>query len=269
MEIIIPVVITVVSGLLLGLLLAVLGHIFAVPKDETIEKLTEAFPGANCGGCGYAGCEDYAKAIKNGEAALSLCSAGGEEVYKEICSVMGATSDEKITPKKAFVFCGGCIDYTEDKMKYRGINTCKAANMYFQGKGKCDFGCLGIGDCAAACPFGAISIKDDLAVIDRTVCTGCGACVSTCPNFLISLIPADQTVAVRCKNVEKGVLTRKACTHGCIGCRKCEKTCPVGAVTVENGFLAKIDYDKCISCGACASACPTGAVFPIKEGCKN
>jgi Fe-S-cluster-containing hydrogenase component 2 len=153
-------------------------------------------------------------------------------------------------------------------MKYQGIDTCKGANMYFQGKGKCDFGCLGIGDCAAACPFGAISVKDDLAVVDRSVCTGCGVCVSSCPNHLISLIPADQTVAVRCKNIEKGVLTRKACSHGCIGCRKCEKTCKAGAITVENGFLAKVDYEKCISCGECVSVCPTGAVFLIKEGCK-
>lgn len=268
MEILIPVVITVVCGLILGLLLAVLGHIFAVPTDETTEKLLEVLPGANCGGCGYAGCEDYAKAIKNGEAKPNLCSAGGEAVYKDLCSVLGIGADAEMIPKKAFIFCGGCIDYTEDKMKYQGMDTCKGANMYFQGKGKCDFGCLGIGDCAAACPFGAISVKDDLAVVDRSVCTGCGVCVSSCPNHLIALIPADQTVAVRCKNTEKGILTRKACSHGCIGCRKCEKTCKSGAITVENGFLAKVDYEKCISCGECVSVCPTGAVFLIKEGCK-
>lgn len=268
-EILIPVVITVVSGLLLGTLLAVVGTIFAVKADETVEKIKDALPKANCGGCGYAGCEDYAKALKNGEAAPDKCTAGGAETYKALCSILGLDGGEAPEEKKAFVACGGCIDYTEDKMIYRGINTCRGANMYFEGKGKCSYGCLGLGDCVNVCPFGAISVVNDAAVVDRSKCTGCGVCTSACPNKLISLIPVTQSVAVRCKNLERGAVTRKACTHGCIGCRKCEKSCPTGAIVVENGFLARVEHSKCIACGECVKVCPTGAAFEIKEGCIN
>ncbi|MGN1081809.1 MAG: RnfABCDGE type electron transport complex subunit B [Acutalibacteraceae bacterium] len=266
MDILIPVVITVVSGLLLGLLLAVLSKVFAVKTDERVETVRGFLPGANCGGCGYAGCEDFAKAIVSGEVSASGCAVGGEEAYKNICSFLGIEGDS-LEPKKAFIHCGGCIDYTQDKMFYSGIKSCAAANMFFQGKGKCDFGCLGLGDCAAVCPFGAISVVNDLAVFDRTKCTGCGKCVNTCPNKLISLIPVSRKVAVACSNTEKGALTRKACTHGCIGCMKCEKNCPAGAIKIENGFLASIDYEKCTDCGICTTACPTGAVTLIKNKC--
>jgi Fe-S-cluster-containing hydrogenase component 2 len=139
--------------------------------------------------------------------------------------------------------------------------------MFFQGKGKCDFGCLGFGDCANVCPFGAIEIRDDLARINRSLCVGCGKCLSACPNKLITLISETKKVAVACSNVEKGALTRKACTHGCIGCLKCQKTCPSEAIKIENGYLARIDYEKCTDCGECTAVCPTGAVIKIADNC--
>lgn len=266
MDILIPVIITLSAGLLLGLLLAVIASVFEVKGDEKVQAVTDMLPGANCGGCGYAGCGDLARAIVEGKADPSLCSVGGARCSEEICKFLGI-SGGAVVPKKAFVHCGGCIDYTQDKMVYSGISTCAGANMFFQGKGKCDFGCLGFGDCANVCPFGAIYVKDDLARVDRSLCVGCGKCLSACPNNLISLIAESKKVAVGCSNVEKGALTRKACNHGCIGCLKCQKVCPSEAIKIENGYLARIDYEKCTDCGECTGVCPTGAVTFISKNC--
>ncbi len=267
-NILMPVIITLSAGLVLGLLLAVIASVFEVKGDEKVEKVSEMLPGANCGGCGYAGCSDLARAIVEGKADPSLCSPGGEECSKKICEFLGISGDEFVS-KKAFVHCAGCIDYTQDKMTYSGISTCVGANMFFQGKGKCDFGCLGFGDCVNACPFGAIYVKNDLARVERSLCVGCGKCVSVCPNKLIDLIPESKKVAVLCANIEKGALTRKACSHGCIGCLKCQKACPSDAIKIDNGFLARIDYEKCTDCGECQKICPTGAVCYIAERCKT
>ena len=79
--------------------------------------------------------------------------------------------------------------------------------------------------------------------------------MKTCPRHIISLFPDVSYVKVECSNHEKGVLTRKACRNGCIGCKKCESACIADAIHVVNN-LAVIDYDKCTSCGACADVCP-------------
>ena len=250
------------TGIIIGLFLGLSGEKLKVEVDEKEVAIREALPGSNCGGCGYAGCEDYAKAIKNGEAKPNLCSAGGEAVYKDLCSVLGIGADAEMLPKKAFIFCGGCIDYTEDKMKYQGMDTCKGENMYFQGKGKCDFGCLGIGDCAAACPSQAICVKDGIAHVDTSRCLGCGLCTNICPHQIISLVPQETAAVVMCSNKDKGADARKACKNACIGCKKCEKVCAVGAVSVDNQ-LAVIDYDRCVGCGACAKECPIGALKKV------
>lgn len=267
MEIIIPVLITVGAGLILGAVLSVLSTVFAVKTDEKVEMIEKALPGANCGGCGFAGCSDYAKAIAKGESP-DKCAVGGAEAVRKICAITGDEAAAPV-PRKAFVRCGGSIDYTKDKMEYRGINTCRGANMYYQGKGTCNYGCLGLGDCVRACPFGAISVEGGVAAVNRSLCIGCGKCVRACPDKLIELIPVENRIAVGCRNCEKGVLTRKACSHGCIGCAKCEKVCESGAISLSGGFLAAVDYEKCTGCAKCVDTCPTGAVKYIKDTCLN
>ena len=163
----------------------------------------------------------------------------------------------------AFVHCNGHCEATTKKAAYDGITSCKAASMLYAGPNDCRFGCLGLGDCAAACPSNAICMKDGLAHVDTTLCLGCGLCTTICPKHLISLIPQETEAVVVCSNTDKGADARKVCKNACIGCRKCEKVCEHGAITVTNN-LAKIDYDKCRGCGRCAEVCPTGAMKQVR-----
>ena len=261
----------VVAGvaLILGVLLAVISRFFAVEEDEMLKAVRACLPGVNCGACGYKGCDDYAAAVAAGSAKPNLCVPGAEATASELGELLGV---EVQTPEDvvAFVHCNGNCDATSKKAAYDGISSCRAASMLYGGPDACRFGCLGLGDCAAACPANAICLKDGIAHVDSSMCLGCGVCVLTCPKHIISLVPQHTEAVVMCSNTEKGADARKACKNACIGCKKCEKVCPHGAVTVMNN-LAKIDYDKCTGCGACAKACPTGCmkkiVFPdIPEG---
>lgn len=134
--------------------------------------------------------------------------------------------------------------------------------MLYGGPDACRFGCMGLGDCATACPAGAICLKDGIAHVDTSRCLGCGLCETICPKKLISMVPQETAAVVMCNNKDKGAEARKACKNACIGCMKCVKTCPNEAITVTNN-LAKIDYDKCTGCGLCAANCPTGCLKTV------
>ena len=247
-----------VVAMLLDVLLGLISHFFAVKEDETAKAIRACLPGVNCGACGYKGCDDYAAAVAEGTAAPNLCVPGAEAVALELGEIMGM---EVETPEDfvAFVHCNGHCEATSKKADYKGIETCKAASMLFAGPDACRFGCLGYGDCAAACPSGAICLEDGVAHVDTSLCIGCGLCRDTCPKHIISMIPQESAVVVSCSNTDKGAQARTVCKNACIGCKKCEKVCESGAVSVQNN-LAGIDYDKCTGCGACAEACPTGAI---------
>jgi Pyruvate/2-oxoacid:ferredoxin oxidoreductase delta subunit len=166
---------------------------------------------------------------------------------------------EDVEEQVAFVHCNGNCDVTKDKVEYEGVQTCAGAKMLYGGKGSCTFGCLGLGDCAAACPQEAISIVNGVAKVDKSECIGCGICASKCPNRLISMVPEASRVRVLCSNRDKGAVTRKVCSNGCIGCKKCEKFCPAEAIKVTDN-IARIDYNKCTGCGACAENCTTKCI---------
>ena len=165
---------------------------------------------------------------------------------------------------KAVVKCQGHTCNTGTKFDYQGVTTCSAAAKMFGGPGDCAYGCLGLGDCASVCPFGAIQVVDGVARVINEKCTGCGACAKVCPKFVIEIVEDDVKPMVLCNNKDNGAATRKACKVGCIGCKKCEKACPIEtakakAVVVE-GNLADINQDLCIGCMQCAEACPVGAI---------
>lgn len=242
-------------GLIAGILLALISHFFAVPDDEKVKAVRACLPGINCGACGYKGCDDYAVAIAEGEAKANLCVPGAADAAKEIGELLGI---EVEAPKDvvAFVHCNGTCEATTKKANYDGISSCKAASMLYGGPDACSYGCIGLGDCAAACPATAICMKDGVARVDTSRCLGCGLCETICPKNIISMVPQETSVVVMCNNKDKGADARKACTNACIGCKKCEKNCPMGAIIVMNN-LAKIDYDKCTRCGLCVSECPT------------
>lgn len=260
MEIIIPILILGGIGLLAGLGLGYASKKFAVEVDPRVPKVREALPSANCGGCGYAGCDAYAKAVVAGEIGIDACPVGGEGVVKALAEILGmeATAKEK---EVAFVKCNGTCANAGEKYQYEGIHDCLEA-MYVPGAGakSCSYGCLGLGTCERACPFDAISIIDGVAVVDKDKCTSCKKCVVSCPKTLISMVPYANEVHVKCNSKDKGKEVKSVCQVGCIGCRICQKNCPHDAIHVT-GFLAKVNYDKCTECGICVEKCPTNAIM--------
>ena len=244
-------------------ILTTASKVFFVPVDETFTLLREQLPGANCGGCGYAGCDDYANALAADHSLpCNKCTAGGPDVAAALAEVLGVTA-EAAEKEVAVVMCNGTHEAAKSLLEYTGMKTCSAAKQFFGGVNQCPYGCIGLGDCVAACEFDAIHICDGVAVVNRDNCVACGACARTCPNKLIRISPAKNIVVVQCHSNAKGAETRKACTNGCIGCGKCEKTCKFDAIHVVDN-LAYIDPEKCKNCGMCAKECPTGAILNMR-----
>ena len=246
-------------GIFVGLFLGIAGIRFKVEVDEREEAVLAALPGNNCGGCGYPGCSGLAAAIVKGEAAVNTCPVGGEPVGKKIGEIMGVDAGES-RRMVAFVACAGDCEKAGTDYEYSGVEDCSVMAFVPGGGPKtCNSGCLGYGSCVKACPFDAIHVVNGVAVVDKEACKACGKCVAACPKNLIRLIPYDAKHMVACSSTDKGPVTMKACSVGCIGCGICVKNCPAEAVHVEN-FHAIIDPDKCTGCGICAEKCPKKSI---------
>lgn len=249
-------------GLLAGILLTIATKVFAVKTDKKLEAVQNALPQANCGGCGFSGCNDYADAIVNHGEAINKCNPGGEDTAKKIGLIMGKDTGDT-QPVTAFVNCAGTCNAAPNKYDFDGLKSCAAANRLYSGIKLCTNGCLGLGDCASVCPSGAIKICDGVAFVDENLCIGCGLCAKACPKNLITIRRKSQKIEVLCHSEASAKITRTLCKNGCVGCKLCEKACPVEAIKVENNF-AQIDYDKCLNCGACEKACKLGVIKSIK-----
>ncbi len=255
MSILIPVLVLFGVALLCAVLLTVASTFFGVKEDQTASAIRECLPGANCGACGYSGCDGYAKALaEKSTDATNLCVPGGDATASEIAKILGVEALD-VVEKVAYVACNGNCDAVSRKFDYQGPKTCDAVELFYSGDKTCVYACHGYGDCVRACPQNAISIQNGVAKVDHRLCIGCGICVRTCPNHLIKLINDTTTVVVKCSSHDKGAQTRKNCTNGCIGCMKCEKTCPNGAIRVIDN-LAAIDASLCTGCAKCVEVCP-------------
>ncbi|MBQ3556676.1 MAG: RnfABCDGE type electron transport complex subunit B [Oscillospiraceae bacterium] len=257
--ILLAVLVVAVIGIIGAVILVAASVVMHVPVDERVEKITAVLAGANCGACGCAGCADYARAIVEDGTPIDRCTPGGAACAAAVAAIMGVEAGQ-IHSMKAVVACSGDCEHTTKRFDYQGLNSCAAAKGLYGGDGACAFGCLGYGDCAAACPFGAISIEQGIAKVDRSKCVGCGLCAKVCPNAVIRLVPEHRRKpVVLCSSRDKGADTRKACSTGCIGCMKCTKVCAKDAITVENN-LAAIDQDRCVGCQLCVKECPVGVI---------
>lgn len=262
---------TIVAITVLGVVLAgvlyLIANKFKVEEDPRIDEVEKVMPGANCGGCGFAGCRAFAQAcVEAPNLDNNFCPVGGNEVMKKVAAVLGMEVKEK-APMVAVVRCNGTCANRPVVNEYDGRQSCKVKTALYSGDTGCPYGCLGCGDCVEACQFGAISMDPEtgLPVVDEEKCTACGACVKACPKHIIELRnkgPKGRRVFVSCVNKDKGGVARKACSAACIGCGKCAKVCPFGAITVENN-LAYIDFTKCKLCKKCVAECPTGAIHAV------
>lgn len=253
-SILIPILIVVVIGLLSGLILSIASIVMAVPKDQKTEDIRAMLPGANCGACGFSGCDGYAKALATGEAKPGLCTVGGTDVANQIAAYLGVAATS-VEPHMSVVHCLGSRDNTTDRVEYEGITSCAAAAAVAGGPTSCTYGCIGLGDCVNSCNYNALSVRDGVAMVEPKNCVACGMCIKACPRHLLTLVPVKKQAVVLCSNCDKGNVVNKVCKVGCIGCMRCEKTCKYDAIHVKN-FLASVDPSKCVGCGECVSVCP-------------
>ncbi len=250
-------------GMVLSIVLGVAAKVFYVFVDPRIESILDILPGANCGGCGYAGCSDYAEAIVVHNVSPNLCVAAGADVTEGVCSIIGKSAELGVR-SVARVFCQGTPDKAVNLFAYSGAMDCRAAIVATGGDKACQYGCIGLGTCVQACPFEAIHMGDDhLPVVDEDLCTGCGNCVSACPRHIPRLIPINQKTANLCSTHDAGKVVKQVCSIGCIGCGVCKKKCPQGAVELVDK-LAIVNPELCTGENVCIEKCPTGSMVSLQ-----
>ena len=263
LNILFPLLVLGAIGLIFGLVLGFVGKKFAVEADERVEKVRQCLGGANCGACGFAGCDAFAEAVVAGRAPVNGCTPGGNATAKAIGEIMGLKAGT-LEPVVARVRCSGNCDNMVVRYEYKGMESCRAAAAIAGGPKACHFACVGLGDCRKACKFDAIVIENGVARIDPNRCTGCGMCEAACPRQIIHLLPRSQTILVACRNKAIGRIARLQCRTACVACGRCVKQCPSEAIAVVDG-VAQIDETKCTRCGACVPACPMHCIHNLFE----
>lgn len=256
------VILCTIVGAVGAIVLVAAAKFMAVEEDPRIEEVAACLAGANCGGCGYAGCSAAANAIIEGKASVSCCPVGGAEAAEQIAAIMGveaAAGEREI----AHVICNGGTA-AKKKYEYIGVQDCLGA-MKVAGNGplECAYGCLGFGSCVKACTFDAITLGENgIPVIDPDKCTDCMQCAAACPRHIIVSVPVSKKVFVECANKQKGAAAAKVCANACIGCGLCVKECKFDAIHVVDN-VAVIDYAKCKNCKVCTKVCPKDAIAPV------
>ncbi|MEW5773404.1 MAG: RnfABCDGE type electron transport complex subunit B [Thermodesulfobacteriota bacterium] len=246
-------------GLAASVILAVASKLLAVEEDPRVEAVLEALPGANCGGCGFAGCESYAAAAVNDPSIpADRCCAGGPDVSAKVAALTGKAAGSA-EPMVAFRRCAKTEGKVARRYDYQGVPSCAAAKQ-LGSPDACGYSCIGLGDCMRACPFDAMYMAHGMVHVIREKCTACGNCVRTCPNGVMEIVPHAARVMVLCSSQDKGKAVSDVCEAGCISCMKCIKECPAKCVKLEGGVI-RIDHAACLSYGpecqeVCAEKCP-------------
>ncbi len=268
---------TIISLSVLGAVAAVVLYFvaqrFKVYEDPRIDLVEAELPAANCGGCGYAGCRNFAETLIRAETFDGLhCPVGGNETMTRIAGLLGREAIARES-RVAVLRCNGTCEHTPRINHFDGARSCIVASSLYSGETGCSYGCHGFGDCVLVCSFDALHMDPvtGLPVVDEQKCTSCGACVKACPRQLFELRKrwkGDKKIYVACMNEDKGGIARKNCAVACIGCSKCFKVCPHEAIAMKNN-LAYIDSDTCRLCRKCMPECPTASIietgFPVRK----
>jgi electron transport complex protein RnfB len=282
-------------GLLCGLGLALAALLFGAARDSRVDRIQARLPKVDCTACGYDGCAAFALAVAAGKAPPAGCAPGGPKAAHAIGDIVGVAVPE-VLEQMAVVHCKGGDAEARPRALYAGLADCHAAELTGQSPRVCAEGCLGLGSCVRACPFGAISVNaNHVAVVDAGRCTGCGLCVAACPRNIVELIPQLHKIYLACANHDAGTAVQQYCSVGCTACTMCVMATPSGAVRIENN-LPVLDYSmqehfvvaankcpmkcfvdliktrpmanidsKCDGCGACLLACPVDAISGQKD----
>ncbi|MBN2612104.1 MAG: Fe-S cluster domain-containing protein [Bacteroidales bacterium] len=256
-----------ILGAVSAIILYFVAQKFKVYEDPRIDEVEAALPSANCGGCGYAGCRNFAEALVKSDNFDGLfCPVGGNKTMEAIAKILGREAVAQ-DPLVAVLRCNGACEFRPKTTNYDGATTCAIEAALYGGDTGCQYGCLGHGDCVEVCNFDALHMDPvtGLPVVDDLKCTACGACVKACPRNLFELRKRqkkERKIYVACMNEDKGGLAKKYCAVACIGCAKCVKVCPYDAITMNNN-LAFIDSEKCRLCRKCVTECPTNAIIEV------
>lgn len=264
MIIIIPIITMGIIAFVLSVGLVFAYRKLRVEVDPRLVEIAEALPQANCGACGFPGCQALAEALVAGKAEIKACPVGGNEVAQRLATILGVESSEVIK-KVARLHCRGTYEAAPSRSHYIGLRACLAAHLV-GGYKFCTYGCLHLGDCVRACPFEAIRIGDaGLPIIDEQKCTGCGKCVDICPRNLFELHPIDRNIFVFCRSKDRPAVARKVCKNACIACNICVRACPE-AIIMEANLARIIDWKKIAAEKIPAiEKCPTGAIGRLKK----
>jgi Na+-translocating ferredoxin:NAD+ oxidoreductase RNF subunit RnfB len=229
-------------------------------EDPRIDAVAGMLPNANCGACGLPGCRAFAEQAVEGKVKPAQCSVMGEDGVTAIADYLGIDAGQAVK-RVARLLCAGGLDVTTRPVEYRGLRTCAAATAVAAGGKGCAWGCLGLGDCATACEFGAITMDDaGLPVVDSALCMACGDCVTACPKDLFVIRPLDQHLLVQCRNLLTGDAVLDQCRVACTACGKCVQDAASGLISVASGVAVINESLLSLENAAAVSRCPTNAI---------
>lgn len=260
-DFLIPLAILVGLGLLFGLILAMAYKQFKVYEDPRINVVEDLLPNANCGACGVPGCRAFAESVINEGTNPAKCTVSSEDGITNIANFLGveASAEDKIVAR---LLCAGGIKEAHNLASYKGgMSTCRGETVVGGGSKDCSWGCLGLGDCAKACGFDAITMSDDaLPVVDTEKCTACNDCVIECPKGLFKLMPINQKLLVQCRSLLEGDLAESKCSVACTGCSRCAADAAPDVIEIVNN-LAVVNYDlNDLTTPIAVKRCPTDAI---------
>lgn len=253
-------------GLLFGTLIALANRKLKVWEDPRIDVVNGMLPNANCGACGEPGCRAFAEKLVAGAVKPSGCNVATDDARVQIASYLGVDAGQ-VVRIGARLLCAGGAAVARQQAEYRGLPTCAAAAAVGGGGKGCTWGCLGLADCVRSCTFDAMQMSDDgLPLIDLEKCTACGDCVVACPKDLLAIMPLDQRLLVRCRNLIAGDGILEDCRVACTTCGKCVVDAAPGLISIASG-VAVVDYRlNALADAAAIARCPTGAIIWLETG---